>query len=48
MEAWNALFQRFGGALEVTNFFLTNGANYNNIIATLDPRTAQLALRLEF
>jgi hypothetical protein len=32
----------------VTKFFLTNGANYNNNIATLDPRTAQLALRLEF
>jgi hypothetical protein len=32
----------------VTNFFLTNGANYNKIIATLDPRTAQLGLRLEF
>ena len=32
----------------VTNFFLTNGTNYNKIIATLDPRTAQVALRLEF
>ncbi len=32
----------------VTNFFLTNGANYNKIIATLDPRTAQVALRFQF
>ncbi len=32
----------------VTNFFLNNGANFNRIIATLDPRTAQLAFRFEF
>ena len=32
----------------VTNFFLTNGVNYNRIIATLDPRTAQVALRFDF
>ncbi len=32
----------------VTNFFLSNGANYNKIIATLDPRTAQIALRFQF
>ena len=32
----------------VTNFFLSNGANYNRIIATLDPRTAQLGVRFEF
>jgi len=32
----------------VTNFFLTNGANYNKIIATLDPRTAQVAVRFTF
>jgi hypothetical protein len=32
----------------VTNFFLTNGANYNRIIATLDPRTAMVGARFEF
>jgi hypothetical protein len=32
----------------VTNFFLTNGVNYNKIIATLDPRTVQLGVRFEF
>jgi outer membrane receptor protein involved in Fe transport len=32
----------------VTNFFLTNGANYDRIIATLDPRTAMLGARFEF
>ncbi|MBI3265326.1 MAG: hypothetical protein HYZ58_19525, partial [Acidobacteria bacterium] len=32
----------------VTNFFLNNGANYNRIIATLDPRTAMLGARFEF
>ncbi len=32
----------------VTNFFLTNGVNYNRIIATLDPRVAQVAARLKF
>jgi Carboxypeptidase regulatory-like domain/TonB dependent receptor len=31
----------------VTNFVLTSG-NYNQIIATLDPRTAQLGIRLDF
>ena len=32
----------------VSNFFLTNGANYNKIIATLDPRTAMVGARFEF
>ena len=32
----------------VTNFALTNGASYNRIIATLQPRTAQISARLEF
>ena len=32
----------------VTNFFLTNGSNYDRIIATLDPRTAQVGVRFEF
>lgn len=32
----------------VSNFVLTNGAAFNRIVATLDPRTAQVALRFEF
>jgi hypothetical protein len=32
----------------VTNFALTNGASFNKILATLQPRTAQLGFRLEF
>ncbi len=32
----------------VTNFFLTNGASFNKIIATLDPRTAQVGFRFDF
>ncbi len=32
----------------VSNFVLTNGTNYNRIVATLDPRTAQIAVRFEF
>jgi len=32
----------------VTNFNLTNGASYNQIIAALDPRTFQLGLRFDF
>ena len=32
----------------VTNFFLTSGATYNRIIAALNPRTLQLALRVTF
>ena len=33
---------------KVTNFNLSNGSRYNQIIATLDPRTFQLAFRFEF
>ncbi len=32
----------------VTNFNLTNGASYNQIIAALDPRTLQFGLRFDF
>ena len=32
----------------VTNFNLLNGANYNKINATVDPRTIQLGFRVEF
>jgi hypothetical protein len=32
----------------VTNFVLTNGASFGQIISALDPRTAQVALRLAF
>jgi outer membrane receptor protein involved in Fe transport len=32
----------------VTNFNLLNGANYNRINATVDPRTAQVGVRIEF
>jgi len=32
----------------VTNFVLVNGANYNKINATLDPRTFQVGLRFDF
>jgi hypothetical protein len=32
----------------VTNFNLTNGSRFNQIIATLDPRTAMVGIRFEF
>lgn len=32
----------------VTNFNLANGSAYNKIIATLDPRTAQIGIRFDF
>ena len=32
----------------VTNFNLLNGANFNKINATVDPRTAQFGIRFEF
>jgi len=32
----------------VTNFTLVNGANYNRIIAALDPRTFQVGIRFDF
>ena len=30
------------------NFNLANGANFNRINATVDPRTAQIGFRVEF
>jgi hypothetical protein len=48
---------RFTGMLDVynlansnaiTNFTLVNGANYNKIIGTLDPRVLQLGVRFDF
>jgi transposase len=32
----------------VTNFVLTNGPSFGQIISALDPRTAQVALRIAF
>ena len=32
----------------ISNFVIANGSNYNRIIATLDPRTIQVAVRFEF
>ena len=32
----------------VTNFNLINGASYNQVIATLDPRTLQFGVRFDF
>jgi hypothetical protein len=32
----------------VTNFNLANGARFNNINATVDPRTVEIGLRVEF
>jgi outer membrane receptor protein involved in Fe transport len=32
----------------VTNFFLSSGGTYNNVIAALNPRTLQIGLRLTF
>jgi len=32
----------------VTNFTLINGANFNKILAALQPRTYQVGLRVEF
>ena len=48
---------RFTGMLDVynltnsnaiTNFTLVNGASYNKIIGTLDPRVLQLGVRFDF
>jgi hypothetical protein len=33
---------------QVSNFQLVNGANFNRIVATLDPRTAVVGVRFEF
>jgi hypothetical protein len=52
-------FGRFRGAVmldlfnalngnPVSNFVLTNGTAFNRIIATLDPRTAQIGVRFQF
>ena len=32
----------------VSNFNISNGTQYNRIIATLDPRTVQVGFRFEF
>jgi hypothetical protein len=32
----------------VTNFNIANGSRFNQINATVDPRTAQVSFRLEF
>jgi hypothetical protein len=32
----------------VTNFNLSNGSSFNQINGALDPRTAQIGLRVEF
>jgi len=32
----------------VTNFTIINGANFNRIIAALDPRTFQFGVRFDF
>ena len=32
----------------VTNFNIANGSRFNQINATVDPRTAQVGIRLEF
>jgi carboxypeptidase family protein len=37
-----------GNSNAVTNFVLVNGANYNKINATLDPRTFQVGFRFDF
>jgi hypothetical protein len=34
--------------LSVSNFNITNGTQFNRIVATLDPRTAQLGVRFAF
>jgi hypothetical protein len=41
------LYNAFNGN-PVSNFNITNGTQYNRIIATLDPRTIQLGMRFEF
>jgi hypothetical protein len=43
LDLFNAL-----NANPVSNFVLTNGSAYNRIIATLDPRTAQIGVRFQF
>ena len=43
LDAYNLL-----NSNAVSNFNITNGTQFNRIIATLDPRTVQLGLRFEF
>ena len=43
LDAYNAL-----NTNPVSNFNITNGTQYNRIIATLDPRTVQIGFRFEF
>jgi hypothetical protein len=43
LDAYNAL-----NSNPVSNFNITNGTQYNRIIATLDPRTVQVGLRFDF
>ena len=43
LDAYNAFNNN-----AVSNFNITNGTQYNRIIATLDPRIVQLGFRFEF
>jgi hypothetical protein len=43
LDAYNML-----NSNAVSNFNITNGTQFNRIIATLDPRTVQVGLRFEF
>ena len=43
LDAYNTLNNN-----AVSNFNITNGTQYNRIIATLDPRVVQLGFRFEF
>ncbi|MGE0043976.1 MAG: TonB-dependent receptor [Vicinamibacterales bacterium] len=43
LDIFNAL-----NANPTSNFVITNSSNYNRIVATLDPRTIQVAFRFEF
>ena len=47
---FTAMFDAFNltNSNAVTNFNLTNGASYNQVIAALDPRTLQLGIRFDF
>ena len=47
---FTAMFDAFNltNSAAVTNFNLTNGASYNQVIAALDPRTLQFGIRFDF
>src|SRR4051812_22716839 len=47
---FTAMFDAFNlaNSAAVTNFNLTNGASFNQIIAALDPRTLQFGIRFDF